>query len=143
MIDNQAKNTFQILVNAVVFKEDKVLVSQRSFEEEHMPGRWTIPGGKVDHNDDDVFNVLQFTAKRETLEETGVEIADEMELVTNNSFTKANGQHVVAVIFKCRYKSGEARPLEDTIDCKWATIDEIKSIDFPPNVKEYILAAID
>ena len=48
-------------------------------------------------------------------------------------------QYVVAVIFKCHYKSGDAKPLEDTIDCKWATLEEIKSIDFPPNVKEYIL----
>ena len=106
-----------------------------------MPGRWTIPGGKVDHADDDITNVLQLTAKREVLEETGVEITDEMELVTNNSYTKENGQHVVAIVFKCHYKSGSARPLEDTIDCEWATIEEVKQIDFPPHVREYIIEA--
>lgn len=132
-------NQFQILVNAVVFDGEKVLISQRSWEEEHMPGRWTIPGGKVDQSNDDIFNVLQKTAQREVMEETGVEIADEMTLIMNNSYVKANGQHVVAVIFKCHFKAGDAKPLEDTIDCKWAALDEIKSIDFPPNVKEYIL----
>ncbi|MEK7504142.1 MAG: NUDIX domain-containing protein, partial [Patescibacteria group bacterium] len=80
-----ANNQFQILVNAVVFWEDKVLISQRSWEEEHMPGRWTIPGGKVDPVKEDVFDILQKTAKREVMEETGVEIADEMALIMNNS----------------------------------------------------------
>lgn len=82
MSDGKPKNSFQILVNGVVFRGNKVLISQRSFEEEHMPGRWTIPGGKVDNGDDDMFNVLQQTVKREVLEETGVEISDDMELVT-------------------------------------------------------------
>lgn len=135
------KNQFQILVNGVVFKGKKVLISQRSWQEEHMPGRWTIPGGKVDHADDDIFGVLQKTVHREVMEETGVEITNNMEIVSNNSYTKENGQHVVAIVFKCHYKSGKAQPLEDTIDCKWATIDEIKKIDFPPHVKEYILEA--
>ncbi len=141
MADDTSKNLFQILVNVVVFRGDKVLISQRSWQEAHMPGRWTIPGGKVDHSDDEVFNVLQQTVRREVLEETGIEISDEMELVTNNSFVKESGQYVVAIVFKCQYKSGEAKPLEDTVDCKWATIDEVKAIDFPPNVKEYILEA--
>ncbi len=136
-----SKHSFQILVNGVVFKGDRVLISQRSWEEEHMPGRWTIPGGKVDHADDDIFDVLQKTLQKEVLEETGVQTTKEMEFVTNNSYTKENGQHVVAIIFKCHYKSGQPKPLEDTIDCKWSTIDEVKTTDFPPNVKEYILAA--
>ncbi len=46
-----SKHSFQILVNGVVFKDGQVLISQRSWEEEFMPGRWTIPGGKVEHLD--------------------------------------------------------------------------------------------
>src|SRR4026209_224486 len=108
MTDSTSKNSFQILVNGVVFRGDKVLISQRSWQEEHMPGRWTIPGGRVDHADDDIFDVLQKTVQREVEEETGVKIAGNMEFVSNNSFTKENGQHVVAIIFKCHYRSGKA-----------------------------------
>lgn len=129
-----------MLVNGVVVRDDgKILISQRAWTEPHMPGRWTIPGGKVENAPDYVFDILQKTVEREILEETGVVVEDEMELVTNNAYDKENGQHVVAIVFRCKYKSGEAKPLEDTIDCKWATIEEIKAIDFPPNVKEYIL----
>ncbi len=136
--DHAQDKTHLILVNAVVFKGDKVLVSQRSWDEPHEPGKWTIPGGKVERTEGDVFNVIEKTLKTEVLEETGVEIEDSVELITNNTFIRSTGQHVVAIIFKCRHKSGEAKPLEDTIDCKWASLEEIKGMEFPPNVKGYI-----
>ena len=72
-----------IVVNGIVFKEDKVLVSQRSFEEAHEPGKWTIPGGKIDHTNGNVFNIIEKTLSREIMEETGVEIREDVQLVTN------------------------------------------------------------
>lgn len=131
-----------ILVNAVVFKDNKVLISQRSFEEKHMPGAWTIPGGKVDLTEGDVFHILEKNVKKEVMEETGIEVEDEMEMITNNSFIRgSNNQHVVVIVFKCTYKSGEATALEDTIDCKWVSLNEVKDIEFPPNVQNYIFTA--
>lgn len=143
MSDNKSSKLHSVNTNGVVFNGDKILVSQRSWEEEHMPGRWTIPGGKVDRTEGFVFDILQKTLKREILEETGIEIEDNVQLVTNNTYTRENGDHVVAIIFKCYYKSGEAKPLEDTIDCRWVSIDEVKEMDFPPNVKEYILKSVE
>lgn len=133
---------YSILVNAVVFKEDKVLVSQRSYEESHQPGKWTIPGGKVEKTEDEIFNVLEKNLAKEVREEIGIEIDDKTSLVTNNTFIRSSdGQHVVVMVFKCNYKSGEEKPLEDTIDCKWVKKDELENIDFAPNVKWYILEA--
>lgn len=128
-----------VIVNGVVFNGDKVLVSQRSWEEPHEPGKWTIPGGKVERTEGDVFGIIEKTLAREVREETGVEIGDNVLLITNNTFIRSNGQHVIALVFKCEYKSGEAKPLEDTIDCKWMTLGEVQDMEFPPNVKEYIL----
>lgn len=135
--------THSVLINGVVFKDDKVLVSQRSQKEAHMPGWWTIPGGKVELTEGDVFQVLEKTLAREILEETGIEIDEKsIEMVTNNTFIReSSGQHVVAIVFKVDWRSGEAKPLEDTVDCKWATEDEVTDMDFPPNVKGYILEA--
>lgn len=131
-----------ILVNAVIFKDDQVLVSQRSFEEKHMPGAWTIPGGKVDLTEGDVFNVLEHNVQKEVREETGIEIEEDMEMITNNTFIRgSNNQHVIVIVFKCMYKSGEPQALDDTIDCKWVSKEEVKEMEFPPNVKEYILKA--
>lgn len=133
-----------ILVNAVIFKDDKVLVSQRSWEEAHMPGKWTIPGGKVEPYEEEIFNILEKELQKEVREETGVEIEDKMTLVTNNNFIRpSDNQHVIVMVFKCQYKSGEAQALEDTIDIKWATKEEIERMEFPPNVQGYILKAFD
>jgi 8-oxo-dGTP diphosphatase len=133
-----------LLVNAVVFKDDKVLVSQRSWEEAHEPGKWTIPGGKVERTEEETFSVLEKNLAKEVREETGVEIEDGMQLISNNTFIRSSDdQHVVVMVFKCRYKSGEAEPLEDTVDCKWATKEEVEDLDFPPNVKGYILKAFE
>ncbi len=133
-----------VLVNGVVFRGDRVLVSQRSMEEKHMPGRWTVPGGKIERTDGDVFNIVEKTLAREILEETGVEIEERVQLVTNNTFIReSNDQHVIVLVFKCEYKSGEAQALEDTIDCKWVGIEEVKQMEFPPNVQGYILKAYE
>lgn len=135
------KTLHSVIVNGVIFKGNKVLISQRSTGERHAPGKWTIPGGKIDRTGGDVFNIIERTLAREIREETGIEIEGEILPVTNNTFIRPNGQHVIALIYKCRYKSGKARPLEDTTACRWVSLVEITSMDFPPNVKGYILKA--
>jgi len=127
-----------VIVNAVVEKDGKILVSQRSFEEAHEPGKWTIPGGKIEKTEGDVFNIVEKTCAREVEEETGVTIKDDVHLLTNNTFIRSNGQHVIALICLCHWESGEARALEDTIDIKWISKSEIDSFEFAPNVKGYI-----
>ncbi len=127
-----------VIVNAVVEKDGKILVSQRSFEEAHEPGKWTIPGGKVDKTEGDVFNIVEKTCAREVEEETGVIIKEDAHLITNNTFIRSNGQHVIALICLCHWSSGEAQALEDTIGVKWISENEIDSIEFAPNVKGYI-----
>jgi len=141
MYDHAKNKTHLILANGVVFKGGKVLVSQRSWQEPNQPGKWTIPGGKVERTKKTVFNVLEKTVKDEVLEETGVRIKDKVRLVTNNTFLRSTGQHVVALTFACEYKSGKPMPLDDTIDCKWASLAEVKRMKFAPNVKKYILLA--
>jgi 8-oxo-dGTP diphosphatase len=138
MADLATDKTHLVLVNAVVEKDGKILISQRSFEETHMPGKWTIPGGKVERTPGDVWNIIEKTLKDEVMEETGVEITDVVKLLTNNTFIRSTGQHVVALIFLCHWKSGVAKPLEDTIDIKWVMEEELEGIEFPPNVSTYI-----
>lgn len=143
MADLATDKTHLVLVNAVIEKDRKILVSQRSWEETHMPGKWTIPGGKVEQTLGDIWNVLEKTLNDEVMEETGVEISDNVKLITNNTFIRSTGQHVVALIFLCHWRSGEAKPLEDTIDVKWITEQELKDMEFAPNVSVYIQKGFD
>jgi ADP-ribose pyrophosphatase YjhB (NUDIX family) len=107
-----------------VKKGDKYLLARRGMNEVHMPGVWSIPGGKVDGYGDKV-DVLQETLKREVLEEVGLEITDEIELIFNNTFTRSDGASVVGLTFLCHWKSGEAKALEDTSEVKWFTLAEL------------------
>lgn len=138
MSNQPVDKSHHVIVNAVVEKNGKILVSRRSFEEAHEPGKWTIPGGKVDRTEGDVWNVLEQTCAREVKEETGVEISDNIELLVNNTFIHSSGKHAIALIFLCHWKSGEASPLEDTIGVKWISEEELDSLEFSPNVKSYI-----
>ncbi len=143
MHDEAKDKMHLVLVNAVVFKGDLVLVSQRSWVELHEPGKWTIPGGKVERMEKETFHILEATIKREVLEETGVVVKDGMELITNNSFVRSTGQHTIALVFACTYDQGEPQPLEDTISCRWVSQSELEGFDFAPNVKDYILKAFE
>ena len=127
-----------VIVNAVVEKEGKILISQRSLEEAHEPGKWTVPGGKIDLTKGNIWNIVEKTCAREVEEETGIDIKDKVQLITNNTFIRSTGQHVIALIFLCHWQSGEAKLLEDTIGTEWITETELGNYEFAPNVKTYI-----
>jgi ADP-ribose pyrophosphatase YjhB (NUDIX family) len=133
------KKFYSVIVNSVIVNDKgKVLIAQRSPEEEHEGGKWSIPGGKIESTGEE-HEVLLKNIKKEILEEVGVEIFDDIILVHDNTFTRSNGDDVLALVFVCKYKGGEAKPLEDTVDVKWIGKEEIDNFEFPPNVKEYVL----
>jgi len=138
MADLAKNQTHLVLVNAIVEKDGKVLISQRSYGESHEPGKWTVPGGKVDHTEGNIWNIIEKTLAKEVLEETGVVIKEEVRLIANNTFIRSTGHHVIALIFHCHWKSGQAKALEDTINVKWITKDQIDDLEYPPNVREYL-----
>ena len=127
-----------IITNALIVKDDKILISQRSLNEKHDPLKWTIPGGKVEKTEGNVFSILEKTLKREVKEEVGLTIKDDIRLISNNTFIRTGGQHVIALIFICYWKSGTAKPKEDTNDVKWICENDLKLYDFSPNVEEYL-----
>ena len=133
---------YSVIVNGVVVKDGKILLARRSMEESHVPGRWSPPGGKLEE-DIRVWHALEKATKREVLEETGVEVEDEMHFLVDNTFRHdEDNLLVLANVFLCKWKSGEAKPLEDTTAVKWITEDEVNEIEFThSNVKDYIIKA--
>lgn len=135
---------YSVIVNGVVVKDGKILIAQRSDEEKHVPGRWSPPGGKLDETSI-VWHALEKTVKKEVFEETGIEVEDEMQLLINNTFKhEEDNLLVISIVFLCKYKGGEARPLEDTMAVKWINENEIDNFEFPhTNVKNYIVKAFE
>lgn len=133
---------YSVLVNAVIIKDNKVLISKRSANEKHQAGKWTIPGGKMEE-EGVVFNAIEKTAEREVLEETGLEVVCE-KVFMNNTFThNEDGYSVLAIITKCKHINGEAKPLEDTDEIRWVDPRELDDYDFSPNICKYIKEAFN
>lgn len=87
---------------AVVRKDGKILLLQRSFKSRFDPGRWELPGGKIDHGED-----LVEAVQREVREEVGVVILVGRPFKTWH-FMK-DPFWVTGVTFLCDYVSGEVK----------------------------------
>ncbi len=129
---------YNIVVNGVIFNnEGKILIAQRASKDDHEPGMWTTPGGTVEDGDEE-FNIVEATLQREIMEEVGVTIKPSILPITNNTFTKNDGTKVLALVYLCEYKSGEARPLDEMDSIAWVDISKLDQYAFPPNVRDYI-----
>lgn len=126
-------NLHVVLVVAFVKKDDKYLVSRRSYSDKQAGGQWSTPGGKVDLELGE--NIIENTLKKEIKEEVGLEIEDKINYIGSDAFIRSSGHHVVTLIFVANWKSGEAQPLEDQAEVKWMTIDEIVAM---PDCPDYL-----
>ncbi len=139
------KEKYSVIVNAVVAnQESKILLIQRGLQEEHGPGTWSVPGGKLEFIGV-IYEALQKTAAKEAMEEAGIEVEDEMHLIANNTFQHdEDALQVIAIVFLCHHKSGEPKPLEDTADVRCVSEKEIDNFEFHNvNVKNYVLKGFE
>ena len=115
------------VVAAVIFdKKGRVLVSQRALNSKLYPGKWQVPGGKVEKGE----NHLE-ALKREVKEETDLEIVS-INNVLIRWFEVAIYQ--VEVV-------GEAKAMEPTkINTKWEymEIEELRKKDTTPTLSELL-----
>lgn len=142
-MDTADKAPFHIVqVQGWIQKGNQFLLARRSRKELHMPGAWALPGGKVERAEQ--HNILQHTLKQEIKEEVGLEVKDDMALITNDSFVRTDDAPVVSLTFLCHWQSGEAQALEDTDEVKWFTLTELQGLtDAPEYLTRHIKALSD
>lgn len=106
---------------AIILKNDKILVTQRS-ENMALPLKWEFPGGKVEPNE----NTLE-CIKREILEELNIEIDV---LRTMNSHYYNYGHFEINLIpFLAEYISGNI-VLSEHKDFQWLAKEELIALDW-------------
>lgn len=114
------KHTF--IVNSSVFvvnEQNQVLLVQRSMDEDVSPGKWGIPGGKLDNTDDSLEDGL----KREVMEEVGIEISDVQLFESHLAVTEVSNRQYS--VFTAKHASGESKALEDTAAAGWFSLEGI------------------
>ncbi len=103
----------------MIFKEGKVLLGRRKGS--HGAGEYAWPGGHLEH-----MESIIDCAKRETMEETGMEI-DNVRFLRLANLKAYAPKHYVDIAMICDWKSGEPKIMEqDKIEgWSWYDIDNL------------------
>jgi len=138
---------FYIIANVVVYRESdgRCLILKRADWETVHPGKYCVPGGKLEWanlpidnptrlNDNvlDYENAVEELLAREVMEEAGVEInlSNGLKYINSVAFIRPDGIPAVLVKFAAPYKSGSVILEEGAFtDHKWVDIEEVKNFD--------------
>ncbi len=129
------KELHRIVSTCIIYKDNKYLLLQRSFEKKAFPGKWTVPGGGL--SVDDYINTPKTTSehwyysvenslRREIKEEAGIEVGD-LKYLCDLTFIRPDNIPVVILSFYAPYKSGEVALDKDSINHAWVTYEETKN----------------
>jgi mutator protein MutT len=116
-LDNRRYPNRPILgVGAIIIEDGRVLLAERG--REPLKGYWSLPGGAVE-----VGETLEQAVRRETLEETGLEIdpvavVEVFERITRDS-TGVAEYHYVLIDYLCRVTGGVLVPGDDVSRAEW------------------------
>lgn len=106
-------------IAVLIIKDNHILLGHRLSP--HGAGDWAPPGGHLE-----LGETWEDCARRETLEETGLELGDiEFADITNDIYTDT--KHYVTIFMKADYIDGEPQLLEPQKCTKWEwfTLDQL------------------
>ena len=126
--DKDVKKVPRVGLGVIIKRGGKILLGKRIGS--HGEGSWCFPGGHLE-----MFEGFGECAKRETMEETGlnIEVVDEIPIVTNDFFIK-EGKHYITVFIRANYIDGEAEIMEKDKceEWRWFEWDEMPDNLFVP-----------
>ena len=150
---------FYFVANVVVYRESdkRCLILKRSETEKVHPGKYCVPGGKLEWKDMDLNNptrlngdVLDFENAvedlliRETKEEAGIEIHPELKYINSVAFIRPDETPVVLVKFAAKYKSGEVQVEKEAFsDHAWVSTEEVKNYPCIDGISEEVAKTIN
>lgn len=110
-----------LVVEALIKKNNDILIARRSTGDENVLGKWEFPGGKVESNETE-----EHAIEREIKEEFELDIKAN-KYITNN-VCEYPTKIVDLRLYECEYISGEFK-LHDHSEYKWVNINELLNYD--------------
>lgn len=159
-IDNaKGDKLFYFVANVVVHRESdgRCLILKRSENEKVHPGKYCVPGGKLEWKDMDLENPTRLNGDvldyenavedllvREVKEEAGIEIYSELKYLNSVAFVRPDETPVVLVKFAARYKSGEVKIEKEAFSGHaWVNAEEVEKYDCILGIPEEIKKTIE
>jgi mutator protein MutT len=115
------------VIACVISREGEFLVCQRPLSKRHG-GLWEFPGGKVEPGETD-----EAAAKRELLEELGVELISASEI----DFSAADSDSPYVIAFMPVSARGTPS-CNEHIAIRWGTPTELASLPLAPSDRRYV-----
>lgn len=114
-------------VAVFVWRDGKFLIQQRLGS--HGSGTWSVPGEHLEFGES-----WEECAKRETLEETGMEITNIRFLAATNDIFKDENKHYITIWLEADWKTNEPAIMEpDRLTAtRWVTSRDLPSPLFEP-----------
>ncbi|MCX7019844.1 MAG: NUDIX domain-containing protein [bacterium] len=105
--------------------QDRCLVLRRASTAKSNAGMWDFPGGKIDPGEN-----LENAARRETFEETGLEI--ELARVAGADESESETHRIAYLFLEARISRGELRLSSEHDDFTWLPPSELAAADICP-----------
>jgi 8-oxo-dGTP pyrophosphatase MutT (NUDIX family) len=158
-LDNaKTDKLFYFVANVLPYrKEDgRCLILKRDMREKVHPGKYGVPGGKLEWNELDINNPTRMNGDvydfenaverllvREAMEEAGIEIGEKLHYINSVAFVRPDGIPVILVKFAAEYAGGEVKPeIGGFTDYAWVNEEEVKEYDCIEGVCEEVAKTI-
>jgi len=119
-------------VSAIVLRDDAVVLVKRAAEP--GLGKWAFPGGSVEFGE-----TLEDAVKRESLEETGLEIEVGDLAGASDLIVRRDEQvewHYVLISFLASVRSGRLLAGTDVSECRWVKLSDVTDYDLTRSARE-------
>ena len=136
-----------VVVTGILIDENgKYLIAKRSEKEKAFPGKWTVPGGKLEVLDyilrkkdtsEHWYGVFEDVLRREAKEEVDLKIF-EIGYVTNMVYLRSDGIPCI-IVSLCARVSGKnpgVNLCNALTDFAWVNLEEAKSYDLIEGIYE-------
>lgn len=136
--------THYIVVTGILVKDGKYLITKRADWEKAFPGRWTVPGGKLEVLDYVLrekdtphhwYNVFEDLLRREIEEEVGLEF-DNLGYVTSLVYIRPDKIPCMIVSLYGDAKTDNVRLCHALTEYAWVTLEEAKNYDLIEGIYE-------
>lgn len=137
----------RIVSTAIIYKDGKFLIVQRSLDKKVWPGRWTVPGGGLEI--DDYINTppttksniwyfaLENSLRREVQEEVGIKMG-KINYLLDLTFIRPDNIPVITLSFYAPWKKGKVNLNCENIAYAWVSAKETKKYDLIEGISQEI-----